>query len=445
MIRPGRPGIPVVRACLCSLALSATLLVPAVVAVASRVSVAETECAAILERVKILTAPDLAGRGNGTAAAATAADTIARWFAACGLEPGWQGGWYQDFELKGENFVGRTGRNVVGILSGTGTLAGRYVVVGAHYDHLGRTRDAVAPEQGPPGPDQYYPGADDNASGVALLVTLARRADHARGNESGSLPPVTARSCLFVAFAGEEVGLQGSAFLAKNLPVPRDSVDAMLNLDSVGRLREDKLYVAGVGSAVDFPSLVAAANRDSLALVVSRGGWDASDHVSFNSIEVPVLFLFTGPHPDYHQPSDTWDRLSVDGLGKVAAFAGRLLDTLSEQSGCFPYQMVAEVTSMTPAEGGAGGRRSWLGTIPDFTEEVTGVKLAGVMEGSPAAVAGLAKDDILISLGGEAVADLAGLAHALRSYGPGERVLVAVLREGRRLEFEVTLAERIQR
>jgi len=411
-----------------------------------RVDVQSPDTTNMLARVKLLSSPEFAGRGNGTGPAQVAADTIAHWFAAAGLEPGSSGSWYQDFTLKGEGLAGLPARNVVGIRMGQSILAGRYIVIGAHYDHLGCQVDALQAEREPPAAGEYYPGADDNASGVAVLVELARLT--AQLSEPEHTPPVSSsalRSCIFVAFVGEEVGLQGSAYFVKNLPVPRDSIDVMINLDSVGRLREGRLYVAGVGTSENLPALVEAANYGGLNLEVSLGGWDASDHVSFNTIEVPVIFLFTGPHADYHRPTDSWHTVRATGMGQVATYTLHLLDNLRTHSGTLPYQVVTKMSSERPEAGPTSQRKAWLGTIPDFTEEITGVKLAGVMDGSPAAGAGLTKGDIIVGLGGEAVADLAGLAQLLRAFRPGEKVVVVVLREGNRLEFEVTLAQRSHR
>jgi hypothetical protein len=405
---------------------------------------ADLDSAAMIQRLQLLAAPELAGRGNGTPAALVAADSIAHWFAAAGLRPGGDGGgWHQDFILRGDGLEGKPGRNVLGLVPGRGALAGRYVVVGAHYDHLGRV-DTVPASTAELAEGEYFPGADDNASGVTILVELARVACRAAAVAEGETGPPQ-RSCLFVSFAGEEVGLQGSAYLVKHLPVPRDSLDVMINLDSLGRLREDRLFVAGVGTAAELPRLVREANQDSLQLELSRGGWDASDHVSFNTSQVPVLFLFTGAHPDYHQTSDTWPKVDATRLVKVAGYARRLLTVLRSQPGPFTYQEVGEVSSRPDVPGARPERRAWLGTIPDFTEQTRGVKLAGVIDGSPADSVGLTKGDILLGIGGKLVADLAEFGQQLRSHEPGERVPILISREGRHQVFEVILADRRDR
>ncbi len=427
--------------------LGAVMLAPACASPTHKLATGcELDSEAMLDRVRVLSAPELAGRGNGTGAALAAADTIAHWFMVVGLVPGGHDQTcFQEFTYEGEGLVGKPGRNVLGIAPGRGRLAGRFVVIGAHYDHLGQVESGAEGEAGPGAQGRYYPGADDNASGVTVLVELARLAGAIAGDAIPAAADISLRSCLFVSFAGEEVGLQGSAYLVNHPTVPRDSIDVMINLDSVGRLRDDKLYVAGVGSASALPELVRAANQVGLRLEVSRGGWDASDHVSFNTVEIPVLFLFTGAHPDYHRPTDSWQNINREGLERVAAYAWRLLAELRAAPEPFDYQAIAEASPPLADAASGTERKAWLGAIPDFTEEVAGVKLAGVIAGSPAEAAGLAKGDVLVGLAGEVVADLAGFAKVLRSHTPGERVAVEVLRSDQRLRFEVTLGDRSQR
>lgn len=404
----------------------------------------------LLARVRALAGPEFAGRGNGSAEALAAAETIAVWFAAAGLEPAGELGWFQDFALSGAAPgapAGLPARNVLGRLPGRGALAGSWLVAGAHYDHLGR----VAPDSAAAGP-AFCPGADDNASGVAALLAVARRL----AGDGGAGP---ARSVLFAAFAGEEDGLQGSAWLARHLPLSADSLVAMLNLDTVGRLRDSRVYVGGAGTAAAFPALLAAlGGAHGLTLELGRGGWDASDHVSFQALGVPVLFLMTGPHADYHTPRDDWPRVAAGGLARVAGFAADLLAALRARPGGLPYVAVAEPPPSraarapagepaisTPSAGGGRERRAWFGVVPEFVDGVEGVKLAGVMPGSPAAAAGLARDDVLQVFAGRRVRDLAAYTEALRAHDPGDTVAVEVRRGGETLRLRVVLAARADR
>jgi hypothetical protein len=375
--------------------------------------------AALLQRLQVLTS--------------AAADSIARWFAVSGLRPAFATGWFQDFELSGEAPEGTTGRNVAGILPGRGELADRWIVVGAHYDHLGRTE----PGEGIPSPGAYFPGANDNASGVAVLLELVRLA------ASETTTPV--RGCLFVSFDAEEIGLQGSAQLVRDLPVPRGAVDAMLNFDCVGRPAGERLYVGGTGTTAAFAEALQGANAGGLELILSPGGWAGSDHVVFSSAEIPVLFFFTGPYPEYNRPEDDWPTLDVPGMVQVTSFAARVLASLRAHPGALPYIAVSTVELRPPA-GDTPPRRAWLGTIPDFAaQDSAGVRLAGVIDGSPAQRAGLAKGDLLLRMAGRPVVDLAGLTEILRDCAPGQAVDLQILREGRRLEYLVVLADRSER
>lgn len=389
-----------------------------------------------------LTAPQLAGRGAGTPEADAAADTLAAWMENLGLKPAFDGSWFQELPLSGlgfsgEDLEGKTDRNVAGILPGNGGLAGRFVVVGAHYDHLGRVSvpdfGAAAPARG-----EYYPGANDNASGVAVVHELIRLA------QVDSVGAAPRRSVIFVNFAAEEVGLQGSGYMVSHLPVALDSVDAMINFDTVGQLTENRLFVSGVGTAAAFTALVQAADTPDLDLSLAQGGWSGSDHMSFNTREIPVLFIFGGAYRQYNRPTDDWDSLDYGAMATITAFSARLLDLLRDEPGELPWIMVAE-KSLRPGESESANRATWLGTLPDFTEDVAGYKLAGVFDGSPAARAGLQKGDVLVMLGGTLIEDLATFTQALRSHGPGDLVEVRLVRDRRDLNFTVVLGNRADR
>jgi len=410
-----------------------SLVVAWLLAIVSFPAGAQTTTAAdglgMLARVRTLSADELQGRGNGTAAALAAADTVTAWFRAAGLAapPGCDG-MRGDFALRGEGLDGLTGRNILGWSPGRGALADDLVVIGAHYDHLGLARAADGATV-----TGIYRGAEDNASGVAVMVELARRL-HA--------DPTAADRCalLFVAFAGEEAGLQGATAALRAAPLAGRNVRLMLNLDSVGRLRADRLYVGGLGSSPRLRPLVEGVNRGhGLVLELSDGGWDASDHVAFNTAGIPVLFLFTGAHPEYHTVEDRWELVEPGGLARVAAFARDLAAAVAADPGGFPY---APQSALPTVAGERGRTRAWLGTIPDFVENAGGVKLSGVMPGSPAEEAGLRQGDVLVAMEGSEVADLAGLTALLQAHGAGETVAVTVLRDGERRVIAVTLRDR---
>ena len=383
----------------------------------------------LLERVQFLASDELAGRGNGSPEALLAATQIRDWLMAAGAEPLTESGWYQDFPLSVEHFTGMTGRNVLGLVPGQGALADRYLVIGAHYDHLGlRYSDDGETVTG------VYKGAADNASGVSVLIELALKAATNDTQQSR-------RSILFAAFAGEEIGLLGSRWLVDHMPIPLDKIDLMLNVDSVGRLRQERLYVGGVGSAVGLRNHVTYVNGTyRFDLQMSEGGWDASDHVSFNTAGVPVLFLFTGPHPQYHSVDDTWDLITEPGLQRVSEFAWDFAERIMLLPDPLVYKAVTNLSSgAAPAR---GKKRAWLGTIPDFVDDVDGVRLSGVMPNSPAEEAGLIKGDVVTAIGEVVITNLSDLTVALQTHGEGQMVNVRFVRQDEERILPVTLRPR---
>jgi len=420
--------------------ITATLL--AVLATLGGEALARDAARDMIYRVQILTAPVLAGRGSGTSELQAAADSLASWLAASGLEPAFAGSWFQPFELQGEGWAGNKlsglqDRNVAGIIRGAGDLASRYVVVAAHYDHLGRVVPVAG--GGPlPGPQEYYPGANDNASGVAVVTEIIELLSALETEDSGR------RSVMVVFFGAEEVGLQGSRYFVAHPPLDLAIVDAMVNFDTVGQIVDDRLYVSGVGTAQPLRSLAVAANSEDLQLTLGDGGWSGSDHMSFNEHKVPVVFIFGGPYPQYNRPGDTWDELTPRGLVQVANYGSRLIDGIRKYPSDLTWISVA-VKNERQGDTSAENRTTWFGSLPDFTVEVKGYKLGGVFAGSPAAKAGLQKGDVLVKIAGGEVVDLASFTHELRSHDPGDLVEVLVLRAGNQLSFTVVLGDRSSR
>lgn len=324
--------------------------------------------------------------------------------------------------------------NVVGLLAGSDpALSKETIVIGAHYDHLGLgDRDSMDPS--PIG--KIHHGADDNASGSAGLIELACDLVPRRKQLK--------RSVLFLAFSGEELGLLGSRHYTINPLRPIESTIAMINLDMIGRPKDRKIYVGGVGTAKEFRSLVEEANKVvEMKLEFSNTGYDASDHTSFALSQVPVLFFFSGLHSDYHRPTDTWEKINakeaVDLLRLVENVALRL-DSTAERP---QYVRVAEPARRAGGVGGGGsGYGAWFGSIPDFGEVERGVKFADIRDGSPAAKAGLRAGDILIEFAGKPVLNLNDFTYMLRSHKPGDEVAVAVLRGQEKITAKVVLAKR---
>ena len=325
--------------------------------------------------------------------------------------------------------------NVAAILPGRDpAVAAECVVVGAHHDHLGLGGEAsLAPDL----TGTVHPGADDNASGIAALLAAARAFV-----EEG--PP--RRSMLFAAFGAEELGLLGSAHLVKHPPAgcPLERMQLMVNLDMVGRPREGKVYLDGGDTANGLRDLVeAAAGRAPplpLALAFGGDGYGPSDHTSFFARDVPVLFIFTGAHADYHRPSDTPEKVDADGLAAIARLAYRIAREAAERDGRLEVVRAAGPPPEGRRERGYG---AYFGAIPDFAERSEpGVLLTGVRSGSPAEHAGLAGGDILLRLGGTAIMNLEDLAFALRSHRPGDEVEVEWARGSERRAAKARLEER---
>jgi hypothetical protein len=318
--------------------------------------------------------------------------------------------------------------NVIGIVPGTDPrLRDDAIVIGAHYDHLGRGGEgSLAPDE----IGALHPGADDNASGTAVIMGLAR-AFTAGGGVS--------RTLVFVGFAGEEMGLLGSAHYVRHPAFPLDRTILMLNLDMVGRLREGKLYVGGVDSGSGLRKLVADAVRGlSLSPDLRGDPYAPSDHTSFYAAGRPVLFLFTGAHADYHRPSDTWDKVNAEGVATVATLAARLIDALAASPTAPVYARIA-----APSTERRRGYGAFFGVVPEFGDAPEpGVRVSGVRAGSPAEKAGVVAGDRVVKFAGVEVKTLEDLTFALRGRRSGDRVSVVVVRDGRERQLEATLEER---
>jgi aminopeptidase YwaD len=379
----------------------------------------------------------LEGRGTGTAGNDSAAAWLARRHAMLGLRPVAPDGYLQRFVARSAQMAhdgrstGLPTQNVVAVVPGRDpALRGEYVVIGAHFDHLGRSAiGAMDPEAR----DAVRNGADDNASGTAAVLELARlfAARPAR------------RSIVVTHFSGEELGLLGSQWFVDHAPLPLDSVVAMVNFDMVGRLRNEKLIVYGVATARELPGIVDEANvAPRLAISAVGDGFGPSDHSSFHAKGIPVLHFFTDLHDDYHRATDDVERIDAAGEARVVAVAERVVRAVADRA-----HRLTPVRAAAPAPMAAGraGSDVYLGSIPDMSAgEVPGLRLSGVRAGSPADAAGLRAGDVIVELGGRVVKDLYAYSEALYSNRPGDRVEIAYLRDGRRQVASVTLGKRGQ-
>ena len=349
--------------------------------------------------------------------------------------------------------------NVVGILPGSDPkLKNEAIVIGAHYDHLGRGGEgSLAPREG-----DIHHGADDNASGVAGLLELARM--------FSTQNPKPRRTIVFIAFSGEEEGLLGSDYYVNHPVVPLAQTVAMINMDMIGRLKDRKMIIGGIGTASEWKSLVASQNshaaitygRDgSVGMVVTTSlprpgssesksegpsrpvqdfdlalnedGYGPSDHSSFYAKQVPVLFFWTGTHEDYHKPSDTADKINYEGEARIVSFVAGIVHNI-DKSDQRPTYTVAKSES----QGRSTGFRVYLGTIPNYAETNDGLKLDGVRDGSPAARAGLKAGDRIIKLAGREVKNVYDYTYALGEMKAGQEYELELIRDGQRLTLKIT-------
>ena len=310
-----------------------------------------------------------------------------------------------------------TGVNVVGVLpAADGSAAPPFVAIGAHYDHLGRGGSgSLAPH----GAAEVHPGADDNASGVAAVLAVARRV------AEEPLP----RPLLVGLWSGEESGLLGSNAFVRN-ELARGSLLAYLNLDMVGRMVDNRLQVQAMGSSSVWPRIVERVNvRAGFDLAPSDDPYLPTDSAAFNAAGIPTLNLFTGSHPDYHRPTDTADRLNYEDLARVAAFAEAALRQTAAADPAPDFVEVVREEGDTPARASV---RVYTGTIPEYATEVEGLLLGGVMAGGPAEAAGLRKGDVIVEFGDQRIVNIYDYMGALEGARIGEPLTVVFLRDGER-------------
>ena len=324
----------------------------------------------------------------------------------------------------------KTVHNVAAYLPGK---TSEYIIIGAHYDHLGLGDEhSLAPSQ----IGTVHPGADDNASGTAGVIELARWF---------SKRPEQQRGILFITFAGEELGLLGSNYYTGHPLLPLDKAVTMLNMDMIGRIRGGKVYVNGSGTGSTLDRLVESIKPPAeFKIDLSEAtGYGGSDHMSFTVKQVPVLFFFSGLHGDYHKPSDTWDKIDAPDAAKLLGYVTEIATRLANDPDRPKFQRVAERVAPTGASGGGGsGYGPNFGSIPDFDEPPKGVRFADVRDGTPAAKAGLKAGDILIEFDGKEIGNLYDFTYALQAHKPGDEVLVKVLRGSQTIEAKVLLTER---
>jgi hypothetical protein len=324
-------------------------------------------------------------------------------------------------------------RNVLGMLTNpNGLKKGEVVIVGAHWDHLGLGGGSSLDRTGQA---RIHPGADDNASGTAAMLEMARSFAARRASLQ--------RSILFLAFGAEEEGTLGALHFTKNPTVPLDTVVAMVNIDMIGRLGDGKLNVQGVGTSPVWKPLIEKANGDgTLKFNLHQGGFGPSDHSPFYAAKMPVLFVFTGAHADYHKPEDTADKIDAAGIVRVVSFLSPIVDEVVNA----PERIAFVAVKDEKPPSSTRGFRVYIGGIPDMSSEATGVRFTGVSPGSPAEKAGIRAGDVLVRFGDKEIRNIYDYTYALQGRKPGEKVTLVVKRteDGKTSDVpvEVTLGSR---
>ncbi len=401
--------------------------------------------------VAILASDSLQGRETGTPYELMAADYIATRMEEVGLQPaGNDGTYFQTFTFQpssdphqeatfsdrdGDGFL--TGTNVIGMIDND---AATTVIIGAHYDHLGMGGEGSLHREGV----AIHNGADDNASGVAVMLDLAFRFRESGKNNTtrieasfGTDKPDGVRvqsnnnfndnNYLFIAFSGEEMGLLGSNFFTKNPTIDLSTANYMINMDMVGRLNdENKLAIHGVGTSPRLKQVLNSTNED-FELALSESGVGPSDHTSFYLNDIPVLHFFTGQHSDYHRPGDDHEKLNYDGMEKIADYITNVVAELNG-AGKLPFRKTKNESEDVPRFKVA------LGVVPDYLFTGNGMRIDGVSEDKPAQKAGLQKGDIVVKLGDSTVTDMMSYMKVLSTFESGDKITVVVDRDGEKVK-----------
>ena len=380
----------------------------------------------IKEDVVFLASDALEGRQTGTKGEKEAAKYIQNRFEELGLSPKGTDGFLQPFtfqpktnphgevrfDVNGDGTI--TGNNVLGFIDNN---AENTVIIGAHYDHLGfggegsLYRDAIK---------AVHNGADDNASGIAILLNIAAKLKNKN----------TQNNYLFMAFSGEEMGLLGSNYFVKNPTIDTQKVSYMINMDMVGRLKKDSaLAVYGTGTSPIFKQTLQAHN-ERFKLIQRASGVGPSDHTSFYLADIPVLHFFTGQHEDYHKPSDDSEKLNYEGMKTISKYLFAIISDLNN-NGKLPFRKTKNESEETPRF------KVGLGVIPDYLFDGKGMRIDGISEDKPAQKAGLQKGDIVVQLGDSTVTDMMSYMRALSVFKKGDKTKTTVKRAGIELQKEI--------
>jgi len=382
----------------------------------------------IKDDVIFLSSDSLEGRETGTQGEIKAGEYIKKRFIKLGLQPLENNNYFQNFNFKPKtnphqnisfsnqkNDSTITGKNIIGYID---NQAKNTILIGAHYDHLGYGNENSL-HRGEK--NLIHNGADDNASGVAMMIDLASKLRIANKNNN----------YLFIAFSGEEIGLLGSNYYTKNAIIKMSNINYMINMDMVGRLNEDTtLAVYGLGTSPIFKQTINA-NNTKFKIIQKESGVGPSDHTSFYLNDIPVLHFFTGQHEDYHKPSDDYDKINFKGMNMISSYIFDIISDLND-NGKLSFTKTINESEEVPRF------KVSLGVIPDYLFDGEGMRIDGVTENRPAQIAGLLKGDIVIKIGEYEVKNMMGYMKALSKFEKGNTTTVSVNREGDTMRKKIT-------
>mgnify|MGYP001071988414 FL=1 len=385
----------------------------------------------IKEDVAFLADDKLEGRQTGTEGEKLASDFLVQRFKAIGLEPKGTDGFLQAFSFKPKTDPHKevqfttnadstiTGRNVIGYINNN---AKNTIVIGAHYDHLGFGGEGSLYREGD---KAVHNGADDNASGVAVMMDVASRLSIDKG-----LKQNTNNNYLFMAFSGEEMGLLGSNYFSKNPTVEAESINYMINMDMVGRMKADStLAVYGTGTSPMFKQTIKA-NNDKFKIIENESGVGPSDHTSFYLIDIPVLHFFTGQHEDYHKPGDDAEKLNYEGMNLISSYIYTIISDLDD-NGELAFRKTKNESEEAPRF------KVGLGVVPDYLYDGKGMRIDGTREDTPAFNAGILKGDIVLKLGDSTVTNMMSYMRALSIFDNGDEADITIKRGDEIIETKV--------
>lgn len=386
----------------------------------------------IKEDVTFLADDKLEGRQTGTQGEILASDYIVKRFEAIGIEPKGTEGFMQPFSFKPKTdphseveFTTNadstiTGNNLIGFINNNAKTT---IVIGAHYDHLGFGGEGSLYREID---KAVHNGADDNASGVAVMLNLASRLT-VKNNQAKIKDK---NNYLFMAFSGEEMGLLGSNYFSKNPTIDAESINYMINMDMVGRMKKDStLAVYGTGTSPMFKQTIKS-NNDKFKIVENESGVGPSDHTSFYLIDVPVLHFFTGQHEDYHKPGDDSDKLNYDGMNLISDYIYTIIEDLDD-NGELAFRKTKNESEETPRF------KVGLGVVPDYLYDGKGMRIDGTREDTPAFAAGLQKGDVVVKLGDSTITDMISYMRALSVFDNGDEAAISVKRGEKIIDTKV--------